>query len=103
MKNSVKVSIVGAVLFVSGPILGFAATTLGMMLSFNTIGNSDTSVSPAQVANNISDALLGTSIGIGVGFLGACIGLGGLIAYLVGRKRSSSTESQPAEHGPAGP
>jgi biopolymer transport protein ExbB/TolQ len=103
VKNSVKVSIVGAVLFVSGPILGFAATVVGMVLSFVTIAESDKSVRPEQVANDMSYALLSTSIGIGVGLVGACIGLGGLIAYLVGRKRSSSTESQPAEHGPAGP
>jgi biopolymer transport protein ExbB/TolQ len=90
MKTSVKVSIVGAVLFIAGPVIGVAVTFFGMVLSFNTIGSSDKSISPQQVANDISNFLLATSIGFGVAALGACIGIGGVIAYLAGRSRGRS-------------
>jgi hypothetical protein len=88
MKTSIKVSIAGAVLFVGGFVLGFGVTVLVMVQAFNTIDNSSgTPVPSEQVTETVRYAFMVTSIGIGVSFLGLCLGLGGLIAYLVGRKR----------------
>jgi hypothetical protein len=87
MKNSVKVCVAGAILFVGGICAGVIGTVFGMIISFNRIGNSPNTPQPREIAEGLSYSVISTSIGMGVSFLGLCLGLGGLIAYLVGRKR----------------
>ena len=99
MKNSAKIAVTGAILFVGGIVIGVAVTVLGMMWSFNTIGNSPDRVSSSQVASDISYALMATSIGMCVSAVGFCLLIGGAIAYVVGRKRCRA----PQQRDPRGP
>ena len=99
MKNSAKIAVTGAILFVGGVVIGVAVTVLGMMNTFNTIANSPDKVSPSQVAGGLSYALMATSIGMCVSAVGFCLLIGGAIAYMVGRKRCRALQ-EPDPRGP---
>jgi hypothetical protein len=99
MKNSVKVAIAGGVLFVGGIVVGVGVTVVGMMCAFTAIGNSPTTPPPSELAEGIGYSLMATSIGMGVSFLGFCILIGGVIAYVAGRKRCNV----PEDRDPRGP
>jgi hypothetical protein len=86
MKKSVKVAIAGAVLFVVGFAVGVGITLFGMIDAFQTIAQSGAKARPEQVAEAVHSSMMATWIGLGVSFLGLCLGLGGLIVYFKGRK-----------------
>jgi biopolymer transport protein ExbB/TolQ len=65
----------------SGPLLGLFGTVLGMMAAFGRIGTGE-KVQPAQIADEISVALICTAMG-----LGTAIPLGYILASLSIRVR----------------
>ena len=86
MKNSVKIIILGSVLFTGGIVFGLGGTIVSMIDTFDAIGVSDTG-DPEILAAEISNALVTTAVGIPVAFIGFCLFLGGTIAYFVGKNK----------------
>jgi len=66
----------------SGPLLGLMGTVLGMMAAFGRIGTGE-KVQPAQIADEISVALICTAMG-----LGTAIPLGYVLSHLSIRTRN---------------
>ena len=80
MKSSVKIIIVGSVLFVGGIVFGLGGTIVSMIDTFNAVSVSGAG-DPEILAEDISNALVTTAIGIPIAFVGFCLFVGGIISY----------------------
>lgn len=86
MKSSVKIIIVGAVLFTGGIVFGVGGTVISMIDTFNAVSVSEPG-DPDILTGEISNALVTTAIGIPVSMIGFGLSLGGTIAYFVEKKK----------------
>ena len=91
MKKSVKIIILGILLFASGIVFGLGGTVISMINAFDTIQESGTGDADA-LAEDISNSLITTAIGIPVALLGFSLSAGGTIAYFVGRNKPNTPE-----------
>jgi uncharacterized membrane protein len=91
MKNSVKIIILGSVLLIGGIIGGVGGTMLQMIETFNTVDQSGVN-SASELANNVSDSLYSTAIGLSVALIGFMFCVGGSIAYFTSKKESKQSE-----------
>ena len=89
MKKSIKFIISGAVLFFGSLIFGVGGTVISLIYSFNQMSSFE-QANPDQLAEGISSSLIATLVGIPIAFIGFCLLVGGLIAYLVGRFRKQT-------------
>lgn len=92
MKNSVKIIIIGSALLIGGIIGGVGGTVLQMIEAFNTVDQSGVN-NASELANNVSDSLYSTAIGVSIAIIGLMLCLGGSIAYFTGRNKHHQTET----------
>ncbi len=86
MKKSVKVMIVGVILFIGSLLFAVGGTVIGMIRSFNQIASSS-QPNTEELAEWVSTSFTITMIGIPIAFLGLCLLIGGVIAYFVGKNK----------------
>ena len=80
MNNEGKaLAIWGAALQVAAPLIGLVGTVVGMVSSFESMGAGGTG-SPEELAGHIGVALISTSIGLILGFVGLVLMLVALFA-----------------------
>ena len=93
MKKTVKWPlIIGAILFIGGPVIGVSGTVIGMIGAFGTLSESGTA-DPEKLSSDVSASLITTLIGIPVGLLGLGLLVFSLVAFLVTRGQTASNNS----------
>ena len=91
MKSSVKIIIVGAVLFAGGILFGVGGTVISM-ITFNAVSPSEPGA-PDILAEEISNALVTTAIGIPISMIGFGLSLGGTIAYFIEKNKPGAPDA----------
>ena len=94
MKKSAKVAIAGAVLLLGSLMFGVGGTVIGMVRSFSSVAESSNG-SAQELSEGIANSLICTVIGIPLAFIGLCLLVGGSIACIAGRGKTT-TEDGPA-------
>lgn len=92
MKRSIKILLfTGAGLVVGGPCLGLLGTVLGMIWSFDTLG--DKGVADMQaLSSNVSLTLISTVLGFVLAGAGLLLLVAGLMAHWISPKTSTPPE-----------
>ena len=92
MKSSVKIIIVGAVLFAGGIVFGVGGTVISMIDAFDAVSPSEPGA-PDILAEEISNALVTTAIGIPISMIGFGLSLGGTIAYFIEKNKPGAPDA----------
>ena len=92
MKVSVKIIILGSVIFAGGFIFGVGGTVISMIDAFNAVQESGATADPDALAEDISNSLVTTAIGIPIALIGFSLFVGGIIAYFIGRNKPENSE-----------
>jgi hypothetical protein len=91
MKISAKVAIAGAILFVGSLLLGVGGTVAGMIRVFNSAAESS-GTAPEGLAEEISNSLISTAVGIPLALVGLCLWVGGGVTYFAGGRKKTTEE-----------
>jgi len=91
MKRSVKMIIAGSVLFAGGIVFGVGGTIVSMIGAFDTMAVSGVDDSE-MLAEELSNALITTAIGIPVSLAGFSLLVGGSICYFTGKNKENVSE-----------
>jgi biopolymer transport protein ExbB len=80
--------IVGGVVMIAGPLLGYLGTVLGMMWNFQVLDSSVGVSDPKSLAMGIGGVLVSTLVGLAIGLLGFLVLIIGFLCWLSSRSRS---------------
>lgn len=88
MNPSIKSCLfIGIVLLVGSPLIAFGLTTIGMFRTFRVVTDSST-VSPADVATSVSNAMQWNALGLIGSILGGTLTVAALVAHFLRRCRT---------------
>jgi biopolymer transport protein ExbB/TolQ len=85
MRTCAKVTVAGLVFFAGGILFGVGSTVFGMAASFHR-APAGTPADAKELSGGIYESLAAVASAIGVSFVGLCVAIAGVAAYLLEKR-----------------